>query len=104
MDTQAEEETTIRAWHNITVQTAPADDMELNAEAGNGDGDKAAQEPITSKAYVGVLRVLSHEDDRKQVIDNAYRELKGWQRRYHAYSEFSPVFTSIEQLGFNLPA
>lgn len=56
-------------------------------------------EGLIEAKYVSIRVVSSREDDRKQVIANALRELQGWKERYAQYRAiFSGVFTAIEEV------
>jgi sulfur transfer protein SufE len=48
------------------------------------------------QGYVDTIRALSSEQMRKQVIADALRQLKGWQRRYRMIVELSRVAEAID--------
>jgi len=70
----------LRAFHNVVVR--PADD--------------SGAEP--RRVYVTIERVLSEEDLRRQVIEQALKQLLSWQARYKQYKEFDTVFGAIAEL------
>jgi len=51
----------------------------------------------TPKVYVSLSTILSDREKLDQVINEAYRELKGWVARYKQYSELSAVIQDIER-------
>jgi len=68
-----------RAYHSVVVD---ADEL------GRG-----------KRAYCSSASIMSDAELAKQVIDQALRELDGWQSRYSQYrSEFAPVFTAARKV------
>lgn len=95
VDLRKEEETKVRAWHSVFTTTDDVKAFEMESDNG-ADGDD--EEPKSRRAYVNVMRVLDEPDLREQVIDNALREARAWQRRYSTYTELEPIFSAIEEL------
>lgn len=59
-------------------------------------------QPVAPKKpgeFVGIDRVLSNENYRKQALSNALIELRAFQRKYTAYEELSGVFKAIDDFG-----
>lgn len=66
----------VRAFHNVHIVT-----------------DKTSE-----RVYAPLVRILSDDDLRHQVIEGALRELNSWKKRYKQYHELKPVFAVIDTL------
>jgi len=75
------EETNIRAFHRVVVRHHTSD-----------NGGKGA------KGYVTLTRVMSDKELRAQIIEEALRQLQSWRDKYKQYSEFSLVFSAIDEM------
>lgn len=60
------------------------------------------EEADVRPVYVNIERALSDPALRKQVIENAFGELKYWQERYKQYSEFRGIVRAIASTGRRL--
>ena len=49
--------------------------------------------------YVNIERALTEPQLRKQVLENALRELLYWKGKYQEYSEFKGIVTAIAKVG-----
>lgn len=70
LDERAEREEEIRAFHNIVIED--------------------------ERIYAPVARVLTEADLRKQMVEQALRELDAWRRRYKQYAELAAIFEAID--------
>ena len=71
------EERTTRAFHSVTL-----------------DGSYEINVP---KTYVTVQRAMSEDELRTQVIEEALKKIKSWQRRYKEYKEFAKIVQAIDE-------
>jgi hypothetical protein len=94
VDASTEEEVRTRAFHSIYVPKKETKEFEMTA-GDNGD-DNDNDEPI--RTYISTVTILKQPNYHEQAIENALRELRGWQRRFNVYSELQPVFRAIEEL------
>jgi ribosomal protein L3 len=49
------------------------------------------------QGYRLVAQVLSHKQQREQMLKDAYEDLKAFQKKYSTLSELSKVFTAITE-------
>lgn len=49
------------------------------------------------RSYTSIAHAMSDADLRKQVVDQAWKELEDWRRRYEKLEEFSRVFAVIDK-------
>lgn len=49
-----------------------------------------------NRTYVSMVRALSDTELRRQVLEQALREIEGWQERYERYREFSGIFRAVK--------
>lgn len=52
----------------------------------------------SGRGYASVVKVLSEDDLRKQMVDNAYRELSTFRKKYSNLNELTKVFDAIDDL------
>lgn len=50
------------------------------------------------RAYLSLSTIINSDDYRKQIVEKAMVELRGWQERYRQYSELKPIFKAIDKL------
>lgn len=75
------QENTVRAFHHVTV-----DDSFTSAR------NKAEHVVVT------IQRAMSEEDLRKQIIEEALRQLQAWQRKYRQYKELGAIIKAIDEI------
>ena len=49
----------------------------------------------TPLVYVNIERALSEKELRKQILNNALREITYWKAKYHTYKEFKGIIGAI---------
>jgi hypothetical protein len=50
-----------------------------------------------ARMYVQTAQALGDEALRRQVLEGALREIRGWRKRYAIYKEFAGILTAIDQ-------
>jgi hypothetical protein len=53
---------------------------------------------LTKRVYKPILEILSKEEYRKQIIQAALENIVYWKEKYSEYSEFNPIFVSIDKV------
>ena len=54
------------------------------------------EEDTPKQAYMSLSRIMSDDNYRRQVIFNALKEVKQWQKKYRIYKELKPIFEVIK--------
>lgn len=55
------------------------------------------EDPSGDTGYVSLAAVLKCQDYRDQIIEQALKEIQGWQRRYADYNELDSIFDAIDR-------
>lgn len=81
--------------------------LEIKIEFKKGERFQKAWFSITTngrnqRAYNHMNVVFTEKPKRDQVIQQALREIKDWQKRYESYQELAQIFDAIEQVQLNL--
>ena len=50
------------------------------------------------RVYCTIQRVLTDDEIRAQVVEQAMRQLQSWRDRYRQYSEFAKVFNALAEI------
>lgn len=80
----------IRAF--VSVVAHPGNDDSTNTETEAGEGNNC---------YVPLEVALNTPNYRDQMLENAFRELRSFQRKYSILKELASVFNEIERLAIN---
>lgn len=75
----------------VIIKEYPSEPVKLFYNVVNGDDSEDQQ------GYVTIEKVMSQEEYRKQIIEHALRELRGWEKRYRIYNELSHLFSVMNR-------
>lgn len=91
----------------VSVETHPQDKPKIvrafvsvaETQESHDDGKEQETDPTQkTNFYVPLEVALKTDDYRSQMLDNAYRELRSFQRKYSVLKELTSVFDEIEKL------
>lgn len=80
----------------VTIQKAESESYTVRAFVNLKDEN--------SRSYTSVLTAMGDVEKRRQIIQQAWNELKAWKSRYQEYKELADIFAALESVSERVSA